>query len=84
MSRLRRSPIGALAIAVAVAGALAAAPAAASGNVDPKSHRAPQSVSASDVKKKTGEAMPGPHRPGWVERLIGSLKPRPPKHVCRG
>lgn len=84
MSRLRRSPIGALAIAVAVAGLLAAAPAAASGNVDAKSHRTPQSVSASDVKKKTTQAMPGPRRPSWVERMIGNLKPRPPKNVCRG
>lgn len=83
MPRLHRSPIGTLAIAIAVAGVLAAAPAAA-GDVDPGSHRAPQSVNASDVKKKTGQAMPGPRRPGWVERVIDSIKPRPPKNVCRG
>ncbi|GHA79323.1 hypothetical protein [Cognatilysobacter bugurensis] len=88
MSRSRRSPtgtssIGTLAVAAALAGILAAAPAAAAGNsAEAKSQRA--SVFTVDAKKKSGQAMPGPRRPGWVESVIGKIKPRPPKHTCRG
>lgn len=84
MSRSRRStawapPLGAAALAIV----LAASPAAAS-NVDPKSPRTPQSVSTADVKNKTAQAMPGPRKPGWVERMIGRLVPKPPRNTCRG
>lgn len=85
MSRPRRSTTSALAIAAALAGALAIAPAAASGgNADPKSHRAPATVSAAHAKDNSAQAMPGPRKPGWLESLLGRLVPKPPKNTCPG
>ena len=78
-----RSSIGVMAGAVALAAVLASAPVAAAGNA-PARTAGPSANSSEVAKQNAARVMPPPHQAGWVDRVIGKFKPKPPKTRCRG
>lgn len=84
MSRNRRSSIGIMFGAIALSAMLVSAPAAATDKAGARPAPGPSANSSEVAKKQMARVMPPPQQAGWVDRIVGKFKPKPPKFGCRG